>query len=679
MKRVVHALCLAVLLTAASAAPAADPTTTRPTTAPAAARPNVIFILADDLGYGDLGVTFQNARGPGQPHFATPDLDALAASGTRLDQHYSGSPVCAPARGSLLLGQHSGTCPIRDNQFDKAVPNVHTLATVLKAAGYHTAAIGKWGLQGEGPDYPGHPLRHGFDEFFGFLAHVSGHVYYHDAAHPLHEGFTDVTAHYVDVYSTDLFTARAKRFIVDHHAAAPAQPFFLFLAYTAPHNDQEVPGNAYPAGGGLAGGLQWPLAATPATRDAWYDPVTVAAKLPKGGPWPDRAKRYVTVIRRMDQGVGDIVHLLRDLKIDRDTLIVFTSDNGPSNEGIDPRRFDSWGPFDGFKRDVWEGGVREPTIVTWPGHVLAGRVSPLVSAFCDWMPTLADVAGLVPPAQTDGVSLLPDLTGSPGQRIGGYVYEDYSFDSPPTVKGPLADVYRRKHVTGRGVQQMLREGDLAAVRTQVKSAADPLRLYDVVTDPHEDHDLAADSKYAGLLARMRSRMTAIHRPDPQAKRPYDDDPIPAVPRPAGAVAGRVDATVFAGRWPWMPDLDAIPPGRPATVRGTDLAGLDLPPDGAVRLAGYVTVPADGSYTFWLTGTGGGELWLHDGHLIDDDFTHADGRPSMASVPLRAGCHPFHLSCRFTRGSPPAIRLEIAGPGLPRQAIPTDLLSSEPLK
>jgi arylsulfatase A-like enzyme len=624
-----------------------------------AAKPNIVFILADDLGYGDLGVTNQNGRGPDQARFTTPNLDALAAGGMLLRQHYTGSPVCAPARGSLLLGQHQGDCPIRDNQFDKALPDNHTLATVLRAAGYHTVAIGKWGLQGAAPDYPGHPLRHGFDEFFGFLAHNSGHVYYHDAQHPLHDGFTDVTAQYTDVYSTDLFTARAKRFLVDHTAAHPAEPFFLYLAYTAPHNPQ-----------GVHGGMQWPVAPAPGeTRDKWLEPAYQNATfVPAPGkpriPWWPRMKRYATVIHRLDQGVGDVVQTLKDLHLDGNTLVVFTSDNGPSNEGIDPRSFQSWGPFDGFKRDVWEGGVREPTIASWPGHVAAGTTTDAVSSFEDWMPTFADLAGLAPPAQSDGVPLTPTLLGRPGQRDRGFVYTEYFYPSEHPKTGPLADIIARKG-PARGQQQVLRLGDDVAIRLVIRSADDPLRLYDVVHDPHQDHDLSGDPKYAAILTRARALLPALHRPAADAKRPYDDAAIPAVP--STGETGSIRADGYAGAWPWVPDLDGLTPTRSETVHGFD----PLPDASATRFTGSLAVATTGTYTFWLTTDTGAEFWVQESHVIDDDFANT-GATVSARVTLAAGSHPFHLFYRHKAGTP-SLKLEYAGPGVERQTVPASAL------
>ncbi len=173
------------------------------------ARPNILFILADDLGYGDLGVLYQNSRPDSKPRLLTPELDRLASQGMLLLQHYTGAPVCAPARASLLLGQHQGDCAIRNNQFDKAMPHNHTLATVLKQAGYYTAIIGKYGLQGRAPKYPGHPLYHGFDEFYGVLGHGDAHYHYPGNSGIIMDMFTTVPNGLEQAYDTELYAARA--------------------------------------------------------------------------------------------------------------------------------------------------------------------------------------------------------------------------------------------------------------------------------------------------------------------------------------------------------------------------------------------------------------------------------------------------------------------------------------
>jgi arylsulfatase A-like enzyme len=623
-----------------------------------ARKPNIIFILADDLGYGDVGVFYQNSRAASQPRMATPNLDRMAAEGMLWRNHYTGAPVCAPARASLLLGRTQGHCAIRDNQFDKALPDNHTLATVLKHAGYRTACIGKWGLQGQAPEYPGHPLRHGFDEFFGFLEHVSGHTYYHDETKPLREGFDDVTGKYRDIYSTDLFTARAKKFIADHEAAHAAQPFFLYLAYTAVHNPLHVPGGPYPAGAGRDGGLQWPLAPTPETRDTWIHPDYA------GAAWTDAMKRYATMVRRLDDGVGDVLQLLRDMGLDQNTLVIFSSDNGPANEnGSDPRLFDSWGPFDGFKRDCWEGGLREPTIAWRPGSVKAGAVSDVISGHWDWMPTFAEIAGLAAPAQCDGVSLVPSLTGEGVQRSRGYMYGEYFVKG----KNPASDdVFKRKGVTGRGQQQLLRIGDMVAIRTQITDAADPVRLYNVRTDPHEDHDLATDPAHAALVARMQAMLITARRPEPSAPRPYDNQLLPAVAL-AEARDGALDFAAYEGNWPWVPDFDALKPLRKGRAAGLDLSVRTREEQIGMKFSGFLKAPADGGYTFYLGSDSGAHLWLHDAHVIDDDFNH-DGAVVSASILLKAGLHPIRVFYRHASG-PPKLELEYDGPGIPRQPVP----------
>lgn len=623
-------------------------------------KPNIIFILADDLGYGDVGVLFQNGRDTGKPRFSTPQIDRMAEEGRLLTQHYTGAPVCAPARASLLLGQHQGHCPIRDNQFGKAMPDGHTLATVLKQAGYSTMCIGKWGLEGnEAEKWPGHPLRHGFDGFFGYLEHNSGHTYYHDAKHPLREGWDEVTGKYTDIYSTDLFTARAKKFIRDHESSEPDKPFFLYLAYTAVHVPLKVPGGPYPSGGGLGGGVQWPLEPVSSTRDTWLHPDY------SDKPWPDPMKRYATMARRLDDGVGDLLQLLRDLHIGENTLVVFSSDNGPEGtSGSDPRNFDSWGPFDGFKRDCWEGGIREPAIAWWPGHVPANSRSAFVSGFWDWMPTFADLAGLVPPAQSDGVSLVPALTGNGTQRDRGYAYGEYF------VKGfsPVSTgVFARKHVTGRGQQQFLRIGDWVGVRTQIQSADTPIRLYNVVKDPHQDHDLAGDPANAEMVAHMTGMLLTVRRPDVEAPRPYDGALLPAV-TVSGDLKDGVEFSVYEGKWPWLPDFDSLTPTRRGRASGLDVSVLKG--DSGVRFSGFIKVATDGNYTFRLTSDSGAQMWIHDARVIGNDFCKEAGE---ATIPLRAGLHPFRIFYRKTTDKP-FLKLEysLVGEGS-MQPVPTSFL------
>ena len=638
----------------------------------AAPSPNIIFILTDDQGYGDLGVFFQNSRAAGKAAFATPQLDQMAAQGMRLRHHYTGAPVCAPARASLLMGQHQGHCGVRDNQFDKALPDNHTLATTLRQAGYRTACIGKWGLQGSAAsNYPGHPLRRGFDDFFGYLEHGTGHTYYHTNNTPLREGWNDVTTNYYDIYSTDLFTARAKKFVSDCVTTNPAQPFFLYLAYTAIHNPLQVPGNAYPVSAGTNGGLQWPLTSTPLTRNTYLHPAYTNATYDHDTnvataeiDWTDNMKRYATMARRLDDGVGDLLQTLRDLNVHSNTLVVFSSDNGPANEnGSDPRLFDSWGPFDGFKRDCWEGGVRVPTIAWWPGLVATNAICDFPSGFWDWLPTFADVAGMAPPAQSDGVSLLPSLTGTGTQRNRGYIYVEYYFQGSNPAS---TDVFARKNVTGRGQQQIIRLGDLVGIRTQITNHNTPLRLYNLTTDAHEDVDLAAYPNNAAMLAKMKNLLLTVRRPEPSATRPYDLEYLPPSAPPL-LTNGLLNYSVYEGNWPWVPDFDALTPVRTGNSAGLDVSVSTRPDQVGVKFSGYLEVPFDAEYTFYLNCDSGAQMWLHDAHILDDDFSHT-GAEVSASVRLKAGRHPFRLFYRHTSGGR-NLTLQYASAGLPRQSVP----------
>jgi arylsulfatase A-like enzyme len=415
-----------------------------------AARPNIIFILCDDLGRGDIGVLWQNDRGT-QPAHQTPQLDQLAAEGSILSQHYCPAPVCAPSRASLLLGQHQGHADVRDNHFDKELPDTHTLGTVLQEAGYATAIIGKWGLQG-GAGWPGHPLNRGFDTFFGYIAHIDAHHHYpKETGVPFYDGYTDISSQLDNCYSTDLLTARTKKWIQDHAAASPDQPFFTYLAYAAPHAGLRVPTNShlglstnYPSGGGVSGGIQWigtpgnMINTASGTWDTGIHPDYANATY-NGSPWPDYAKRYATMVRRIDDAVADLILTLQDLGIDNNTLIVFTSDNGPHNAiGDDavvannPSFFDSYGPHDGIKRDLWEGGIRTPTLVRWPAGIPAGSTSNHPSQFHDWMNTFCELAGVPQPARSDGVSLVPALTGTGAQETGIVYSEYYEGGTTPT-------------------------------------------------------------------------------------------------------------------------------------------------------------------------------------------------------------------------------------------------------
>lgn len=402
-------------------------------------RPNIVFILADDLGYGDLGCY-------GQELIQTPNLDRMAGEGVRFTQCYAGSTVCAPSRCCLMTGLHTGHAQIRGNANVPLRPEDTTVAEVLKKAGYSTALIGKWGL-GE-PDTTGVPNRKGFDYFFGYLnqghAHNSFPTYLwrNEEKVPL-EGNVESTEHRgvcseCKQFSNDLFTQEALRYVEEKKDG----PFFLYLAYTIPHANNE-------RGGATGDGMETP------DYGAYADK-----------PWPQPQKGHAALVSRLDRDVGTLTEKLKDLGLDENTVVFFASDNGTHKEGgADPQFFKSSGPLRGYKRDLYDGGIRVPMIVRWPGRIKPGRVSDDVWAFWDFMPTAAELAGAKAPDGLDGASVLPTMLGEK--------HEQHAF------------LYWEFHE--RGFTRAVRMGDWKAVSLGPKK---PLELYDIKTDPGEKDNVA---------------------------------------------------------------------------------------------------------------------------------------------------------------------------------------------
>src|SRR5690554_4010465 len=264
MKNSFAFLALLACLSCTSIAPTEQDKNDRP--------PNILFILTDDLGWGDLGTFYQNQRwetgDQTQPFQFTPHLDEMAAQGVMLTDHYANASVCAPSRASFLLGMHQGHSNVRDNQFDKALEDNYTVGNVLQMSGYHTVAVGKWGLQGDprwdadGADWPGHPLNRGFDEFYGYIRHRDGHEHYpvegvYRGEKEVYHNHENVAAGLAKSFTGDLWTAFAKKWIIDHQKEKQEQPFFMFLSYDTPHAVIELPTQEYPAGAGVEGGVQW--------------------------------------------------------------------------------------------------------------------------------------------------------------------------------------------------------------------------------------------------------------------------------------------------------------------------------------------------------------------------------------------------------------------------------------
>lgn len=668
-----------------------------PSSQAAPPKPNIVFILCDDLGYGDIGVFFQNKRAELHdrtiPSFATPHIDTLARDGVMLTQHYSGAPVCAPSRASLLAGLTQGNANVRDNQFDKALADSHTLGTVLQQAGYATAAFGKWGLQGGGEGgknspvaasasakaaeqegWPAYPTRRGFDYFFGYVRHRDGHFHYpKEDNREVWENDHEVSSDLDKCYTADLWTARAKKWMTQQTAEHPNQPFFIYLAYDTPHAKLQNPPCAYPVGGGLTGGVQWtgkPHAMlntsqgsvdgymfpdyANATWDQDHNPATPEV------PWPDVQKRYANDVRRIDFAVGDVLQLLKDLKIDGNTLVVFSSDNGPSSESYLPEEysptfFRGFGPFDGIKRDVWEGGMREPTLARWPGVIPAGRLDDQPSGQWDWLSTFAQIAGVPVPAASDGVSLMPSLSGK-GQRLPGEVYIEY-FQNGRTPKfAEFAQVHRGRQ---RGQMQAVYLNGFKGVRYAVKSAEDDFEIYDLKKDPQEIHNLAKTPELADLQSAMKARVLQLRKADGEAPRPYDHVLVPPITKAPTGSPG-LDWSLFNGEWPWLPEFRTLTPAKTGHATSIDLAMASGEQPFGVAFTGYFHAAQDGEFKFTLDSDTGAMLFLHDIHVIAEPLRNPAGRFS-GSVRLKAGWHPLRLYDRHVGAGQAHLKLEVQDP------------------
>lgn len=439
-------------------AQSASVSTPRP---PAPRRPNIILILADDLGYGDLGCY-------GSAQVKTPNLDQMAAEGIRFRSFYAGSTVCAPSRATFMLGQHTGHVNIRGNKAGLALqPGDVTVARLLRDAGYHTALIGKWGLGDEAST--GTPDAQGFEEFVGFLNQTHAHDYYPERLWRTDprlkvnqwQSFPENQGGKQGLYIPDLFTTAALNYlrISKPNRINRYQPFFLFLSYTLPHANNEE-------GKRSGNGMQVP-------SDAPY-----AAQ-----PWPQPEKNKAAMITRMDADIGRILAKLKELKIEDNTVVFFTSDNGPHKEGgVDPKILNSSGPLRGIKRDLTEGGIRVPMIVRWPGRIQPGQVSDFVWAAWDFLPTAAEIGRVTPPKGLDGFSVLPLLTGR-------------------TQTNRHESLYWEFHE--RGFQQAARMADWKAIRPQ---AGEPLELYELKTDLAEKQNVA--EKHPEVVKQLEQLMKA---------------------------------------------------------------------------------------------------------------------------------------------------------------------------
>ncbi len=671
-------------------------------------RPNIVFILTDDLGYGDIGVFYQNARraldNPAAPTHLTPHLDALAESGVQLRDHYCSAPVCAPSRASLMLGVHQGHANVRDNQFDKMLEDNHTVASVLKTAGYATAAFGKWGLQGgpgkkdpattpQGPSrWPGYPTKRGFDFYFGYVRHGDGHAHYpHEDGKEVWENEREVSADLAGCYTADLFTARTKQWIIDQRQASPSQPFFCYLAYDTPHAKTQYPPRAYPAGGGRQGGLQWMgqsgqmINAADGRPDSWCHPDYASATWDHDDnsatpvqPWPDVFRRYATSIRRLDDCVGDLVQLLKDLEIDDETLVVFTSDNGVSlesylKEDFSPQFFRSFGPFDGVKRDCWEGGVRVGAVASWPGVVPAGQINTDPTAHYDWLATFAELSGMLPPARSDGVSLVPVLMGQAFERPEP-IYIEYS-QNGKTPNFPEFDPSHRGRK--RNQMQMIRFGDLLGVRYDIVGKGGDFEVFNVAEDPRQLTNLTGTGPaMQEFQTRLQDASRSMRRPDSEARRPYDPFPLSAVT--PGTCAPGLAWSAVPSAAPWVPRVEIAVPVAMGICEQPSLSVV--PGDrqsSAVLFAGFIDVPADGQYTFHLRAPGGALLRIHEATVIDADCGGPRGSEVSEMIRLKAGKHPWRLYAMTAAERVPELTLEWTPVNGSRGKIPAAAFSHQP--
>ena len=447
-----------------------------------AAKPNIVWIMADDLGYGDVGRF-------GAKTVPTPNIDRLAAEGMTFTDFYAGSTVCAPSRSVLMTGLHTGHTPIRGNGKLPLPAGTVTVAETLHAAGYRTGLFGKWGLGGERDE--GHPNDQGFDEFFGYLDQHHAHNYYPAFLHRNRDrvpqpnvvppgatgGNAEFGAGYATAkgaYSADVIHAEALDFL----DASAEGPFFLYYAATLPHVNNQAgrrPGGASEVPGSAYGEDYAPDYGAFADRPGW----------------DDNTRGHAAMIALLDRQVGELTAKIDVLGLAESTLIVFTSDNGPMTEGgHDTSKFTATGPLTGYKRALTEGGIRVPTIARWPGHVAAGSTSDHVAYFGDFFATAADLAGVAPPYGLDSISFAPTLLGRDDRQAEhDHLYWEF---------------YEQ------GSKQAVRRGDWKAVFRPLGSTTPA--LYDLSTDLAETRDVAAD--HPEIVAEMVRIAAAEHVPDP---------------------------------------------------------------------------------------------------------------------------------------------------------------------
>ena len=417
-------------------------------------KPNIVFILVDDAGIGDFSTY-------GCKYGLTPNIDRLAAEGIKFSQAYSGSAVCAPSRCVLMTGQHTGHVLRRSNQSKVGLLSLPadqpTVARLLHDAGYATGGFGKWGLGN--PGTTGVAEKQGFDVFFGYYDQKHAHDYYTDylVRNSVDVPYQQSGKHTWEDYSHTRIADETLKFIEDNKD----RPFFCYAAWTPPHDEWVIPDN------------------TPFSNQ----------------PWPVEIKNYAAMVSLIDKDVGRLMEKLKDLGIDDNTLVIFSSDNGANDECIEP--LGSTGGLRGHKRMLYEGGIRAPFIARWPGKIEPGTTSELLTTFADFLPTAADAIGAPVPSGTDGISILPTLLGEQQTKLHDSLYFE------------IYEPY---------FQQSVRLGDWKGYRLGTKA---PLELYDLKSDPAEKHDLAA--AHPDIVKKIEDIMVAQHTPSPHYDAPEQSE------------------------------------------------------------------------------------------------------------------------------------------------------------
>jgi arylsulfatase A-like enzyme len=417
-------------------------------------KPNIVFILVDDAGIGDFSTY-------GCKYGLTPNIDRLAAEGIKFSQAYSGSAVCAPSRCVLMTGQHTGHVLRRSNQSKVGLLSLPadqpTVARLLHDAGYATGGFGKWGLGN--PGTTGVAEKQGFDVFFGYYDQKHAHDYYTDylVRNSVDVPYQQSGKHTWEDYSHTRIADETLKFIEENKD----RPFFCYAAWTPPHDEWVIPDN------------------TPFSKE----------------PWPVEIKNYAAMVSLIDKDVGRVMEKLKDLGLDDNTLVIFSSDNGANDECIEP--LGSTGGLRGYKRMLYEGGIRAPFIARWPGKIEPGTTTELQTTFADFLPTAADAIGAPAPSGTDGISILPTLLGEQQTRLHDSLYFE------------IYEPY---------FQQSVRLGDWKGYRLGTKA---PLELYDLKSDPVEKHDLAA--AHPDIVKKIEGIMTEQHTPSPHYDAPEQSE------------------------------------------------------------------------------------------------------------------------------------------------------------